>query len=130
MYVFCMTLPYGMVVAVGGLIGYAKAGSLMSLLAGGGSGLCALLCGYRELRAYGDAKAGRKSQEYYRGVAFSSTSVAAAVASVLAFTMGKRYLASGKFMPGGLIASLSAANALFCAYRLYSPAPAPQKENK
>jgi len=39
-----LTAAYGLIALVGGLIGYLKAGSVASLIAGGGSGLLLLVC--------------------------------------------------------------------------------------
>lgn len=39
-----LTAAYGLIALVGGLIGFLKAGSLASLIAGGGSGLLLLAC--------------------------------------------------------------------------------------
>jgi uncharacterized membrane protein (UPF0136 family) len=39
-----LTAAYGLIALVGGLIGYLKAGSIASLIAGGGSGLLLLVC--------------------------------------------------------------------------------------
>jgi uncharacterized membrane protein (UPF0136 family) len=49
---FCLTLPYGGTVLLGGIIGFLTKGSKASLFAGGGSG--ALLCflGYSSLQEY------------------------------------------------------------------------------
>jgi uncharacterized membrane protein (UPF0136 family) len=39
-----LTFAYGLVAAIGGTIGYVKAGSVASLIAGGGSGVLLLIC--------------------------------------------------------------------------------------
>ncbi len=39
-----LIFAYGLVAAVGGTIGYVKAGSVASLVAGGGSGVLLLIC--------------------------------------------------------------------------------------
>jgi uncharacterized membrane protein (UPF0136 family) len=39
-----LTFAYGLIAAIGGTIGYIKAGSVASLVAGGGSGVLLLIC--------------------------------------------------------------------------------------
>ena len=58
MHDFCFTIPYGMVVLAGGLVGFAKKGSTASLAGGVGSGLLLLLAGFVSLKAF---EKGRKS---------------------------------------------------------------------
>ena len=52
MHDFCFTIPYGLVVLVGGLIGYAKKASLASLGGGAAAGLLFILAGYLSLKAF------------------------------------------------------------------------------
>jgi len=52
MHDFCFTIPYGVVVLVGGLVGYWKKGSTASLAGGVGSGLLLLLAGFVSLKAF------------------------------------------------------------------------------
>ena len=46
------TLIYGIVSLVGGLIGYFKAGSKVSLISGGISGILLLVCSYFQAQGY------------------------------------------------------------------------------
>ncbi|XP_072016061.1 transmembrane protein 14C-like [Amphiura filiformis] len=80
---------YAAVVAVGGVIGYVKAGSVMSLGAG-------LLFG--ALAAMGASHASSNPGNCHLILGASLT---------LTCVMGYRFMGSGKFMPAGLVALLS-----------------------
>ncbi|XP_068215433.1 transmembrane protein 14C isoform X1 [Palaemon carinicauda] len=82
---------YASAVALGGIIGYVKAGSVPSLGAG-------LLFG--SVLGYGAYQLSANPSNYYLTLGTST---------VLGGMMGMRYLNSGKFMPPGLIAVLSLA---------------------
>ena len=79
---------YGSLLIVGGSIGFVKAGSKMSLLAGGGSGL---LCLFLSTKL--------KEKNFL---------VAAQVITLLLFLgMLSRAVKAGKFMPAGMVSLLS-----------------------
>ncbi|BEI93932.1 uncharacterized protein CcaverHIS019_0603910 [Cutaneotrichosporon cavernicola] len=80
---------YASLVTAGGLMGFIKRGSVASLVAGGGSGLIAGWGAYRVSHNPKDVR------------------VSLAVAVILTLLMGKRFIASGKFMPAGLVTALS-----------------------
>ena len=52
MHDFCFTIPYGLVLVGGGIVGYAKKGSLASLGGGLGTGFVLILAGYLSLKAF------------------------------------------------------------------------------
>jgi uncharacterized membrane protein (UPF0136 family) len=52
MHDFCFTIPYGLALLAGGLLGYLRRGSTASLAGGAGSGLLLLLAGYLSLQAF------------------------------------------------------------------------------
>lgn len=81
---------YALSVTAGGIMGYVKAGSAPSLLAG---------LAFGSLLGYGAYQTSIDEKNYY----FSF-----AVSTVLGMLMGYRFYNSGKFMPAGLIASMSA----------------------
>eukprot|EP00004_Rigifila_ramosa_P008792 TRINITY_DN20150_c0_g1_i1.p2 TRINITY_DN20150_c0_g1~~TRINITY_DN20150_c0_g1_i1.p2 ORF type:complete len:105 (+),score=20.45 TRINITY_DN20150_c0_g1_i1:34-315(+) len=85
-----VTYAFAGCVAAGGAVGYLKSGSAVSGIAGVGFG--AVLA----------ATAG-------------SPLATAALSGVLAAVMGNRFLATGKFMPPGLVAIMSAA---MCGFAL------------
>ncbi|CAG8558103.1 5755_t:CDS:2, partial [Ambispora gerdemannii] len=79
---------YATAIAVGGIIGYLKAGSTPSLVAGLSFGGAA---GYAAYRVSLNPK---------------NSGLALIVSSALLVVMGVRFAKSGKFMPAGLIATL------------------------
>ncbi|CAD5179110.1 unnamed protein product [Musa acuminata subsp. malaccensis] len=95
MHDFCFTIPYGLLVLVGGIVGYARRGSTASLAGGAGSGLVLLLAGFVSLKAF------EKRRNSY--LAFGLETVCALA---LTFVMGKRYLETSKIMPAGVVAVL------------------------
>lgn len=56
MHDFCFTIPYGLILGVGGLIGYLRKGSTSSLAGGLGIGFLLILAGYISLKAFGRKK--------------------------------------------------------------------------
>ena len=91
---------YGLLLAAGGIVGYARAGSVPSLVAGVASGAVVSLAASRWVKSLYSA--------------------------VLAVVMGRRWLGGGKFMPAGLVAVLGAAMCLYNAARKSTkPAPPP-----
>lgn len=95
---------YGVLLILGGLIGYAKAGSLPSLVAGVVCGVIALFLGARYTWHY-------------------APYVALVLALFLIFIMGRRYARTRKAMPSLLIVVLSALVALVQVYNLLTIGP-------
>lgn len=85
-----LILVYALLVAIGGIIGYVKAKSNQSLLSGLGSGVALAVAWYVSL------------QNPTIGLA-----LAAVIALALLVVFALRLRKTGKFMPAGLLASLS-----------------------
>ena len=117
MYSFCITLPYSGVLAVGGVVGYVKAGSVPSLVAGLGLGGALGLLGYGELNEFKKTKAVSKKW----------TILALVISSGMTIAMGLK-CAKGKGHTGpAIFASTSGLSSLFYAYRLAVPVKAKTK---
>ncbi len=101
---FALLYVYGVILIVGGVIGYAKAKSVPSLVAGGVSGLIAIFIGYRYPWHY-------------------APEAALILSLVLLIIMGRRYLKTGKFMPALLVVILSIIVAIAQIYVLLVPGP-------
>ena len=111
---FCLTLPYGFIVAFGGLIGFLSKGSFMSLLAGGGSGALLVHTGFQSLGAYKQSQDGGAP---YEPTPFTKQSLV--VALILAAVMAKRFYSDGApFMPAGLVFYMSAGMSAFYLLKL------------
>ncbi|XP_038987791.1 protein FATTY ACID EXPORT 5-like isoform X1 [Phoenix dactylifera] len=95
MHDFCFTIPYGLLILVGGLVGYARRGSTASLAGGAGSGLLLLLAGFVSLKAF--------EKRRNSSLALILETVCALI---LAYVMGQRYLETFKIMPAGVVAAL------------------------
>eukprot|EP00898_Chlorokybus_atmophyticus_P007733 jgi/Chlat1/7961/Chrsp69S07391 len=115
---FCLTIPYGFIVAIGGLAGFIAKRSMASLAAGGGSGLLLWLLGSLSLKAW---QAGRSSLPY--------TVAAQVIACALTYIMGTRWRAGGKFFPAGFVAIFSGLMVLFYAYNMLAGGN-PKKKRK
>uniref|UniRef100_A0A023G641 Putative conserved plasma membrane protein n=1 Tax=Amblyomma triste TaxID=251400 RepID=A0A023G641_AMBTT len=94
---------YGFTVALGGVIGFVKAGSIVSLTAGLVFGALALVGAYQT---------SQDPHNYYLSLA---------VSGLLAGLMGYRFVKSSKMMPAGLVAILSIAMCCRILCRAFSP---------
>jgi uncharacterized membrane protein (UPF0136 family) len=93
---------YGVLLIVGGLMGYLKARSLPSLIAGLVCGVIIIIVGLNY-------------------TSYDAPYVALLVALVLIFLMGRRYLVTRKAMPALLIVILSVIVAIVQVYILLGP---------
>ncbi|KAM7492697.1 hypothetical protein LguiA_035618 [Lonicera macranthoides] len=107
MHDFCFTIPYGLVMICGGIIGYAKKGSTASLAGGLGTGLLLILAGYLSLNAF------HKRKNSYLALILET-----ACAATLTWVMGQRYAQTSKIMPAGVIAGISVLMTLFYIYKI------------
>ncbi|KAK6132886.1 hypothetical protein DH2020_008671 [Rehmannia glutinosa] len=107
MHDFCFTIPYGLLLVCGGVIGYAKKGSTASLGGGVGTGLLLVLAGYLSLQAYH-----KRKNSYFALI------LELAIAAMLTFVMGQRYMQTGKIMPAGVVAGISVLMAGFYLYKI------------
>ncbi|GLT59394.1 hypothetical protein SLA2020_322150 [Shorea laevis] len=107
MHDFCFTIPYGLILVVGGIIGYLRKGSMASLAGGGGAGLVLLLAGYLSLKAF------EKRKNSYFALILETV-----CAVVLTWVMGQRYHQTAKIMPAGILAGISALMTGFYVYKL------------
>ncbi|XHX79092.1 MAG: TMEM14 family protein [Stenomitos frigidus ULC029] len=99
-----LILVYALLVAIGGVIGYVKAKSQQSLLSGLGSGVALAIAWYISL------------QNPTAGLA-----LAAVIALALLVVFALRFRATGKFMPGGLLAVLSLIMTVLFVTALFLP---------
>ena len=90
---------YGILLIIGGLMGYVKTKSVPSLIAGVGCGVIALLLGYRYAWHF-------------------APDAALVLSLLLIFLMGRRYLRTRKAMPALVIVVLSVVVALVQVYVL------------
>ncbi|KAL9232341.1 hypothetical protein vseg_007465 [Gypsophila vaccaria] len=107
MHDFCFTIPYGFVLVLGGLIGFAKKGSLVSLAGGSGAGLLLVFAGYLSLHSF------KKNKNSI--FAFILETV---TATILTYVMGQRYMETSKIMPAGIVAAISAFMTAFYVYKV------------
>ncbi|GAA0183406.1 hypothetical protein LIER_42400 [Lithospermum erythrorhizon] len=107
MHDFCFTIPYGVIMMTGGIIGYAKKGSTASLAGGLGTGMVLILAGYLSLQAF-----------HKRNNSYFASFLQTVCAAVLTWVMSQRYLRTSKIMPAGLVAGISAVMTAFYLYKL------------
>jgi uncharacterized membrane protein (UPF0136 family) len=97
-----VTWVFGGLVILGGVIGYAKAKSKTSLISGLAFGVLLLLFGYAI------AEGRRIGLQAGTGISLA-----------LAIIMGRRFLATKKFMPAGLVAILGVVVAVVLGMELF-----------
>ena len=81
---------YGVIMILGGIMGFVKVGSKASLISGVGMGLALLASGFGVWRGSAD-----------------SLVVALVIAALLMVIFAIRYVKTRRFMPGGMLAILS-----------------------
>ena len=116
MYDFCFTYPYAVLLALGGLIGYATKGSTGSLGGGVGSGAVLYLLAHISLRYY---RAGKLWK--------TGTFLSLVVSVVLTVFMSSRYQRNRKVFPAGVFSILCGAMSLFYVWSLFL-GPQPKKK--
>jgi len=95
-----LSFAFAGIVACGGIIGFIKAGSTVSL----GMGLA-----FGGIAAFGAMQTSKDPKNVWI-ILFTSL--------ILAGVMGSRFVKSGKFMPAGLVATLSLLQAARMGYRI------------
>nr|CCA28023.1 conserved hypothetical protein [Albugo laibachii Nc14] len=108
MYDFCLTIPYGVMLGVGGLVGFASSGSFMSGIFGIGSGAALTTIGYLSYQNFV-----RKST-----VPKIWPSISCVISTALTGILGYRYLLTNKFFPAGFITFTSAGMTAFYIHLL------------
>ena len=119
MYDFCFTYPYAVLLALGGLIGYATKGSTGSLGGGVGSGVVLYLLAHISLRYYHAGKLWK-----------TGTFLSLAVSVALTVVMALRYQESGKLFPAGVFTVLCGSMSLFYVWSLFLGPQPKKKTNK
>ncbi|XAR56678.1 hypothetical protein NMG60_11037248 [Bertholletia excelsa] len=107
MHDFCFTIPYGLLLVFGGVVGFASKGSPASLAGGVGTGLLLVLAGYLSLKAFG------KRKNSYLALILETV-----CAAMLTWIMGQRYTQTSKIMPTGVVAGISALMTGFYLYKI------------
>ncbi|KAL9441557.1 hypothetical protein AB3S75_020120 [Citrus x aurantiifolia] len=107
MHDFCFTIPYGLILIGGGIVGFAKKGSTASLAGGVGTGLLLVSAGYLSLKAFE-----KKKNSYFAIV------IETVCAAVLTVVMAQRYMETSKIMPAGIVAGISALMTGFYLYKI------------
>jgi len=110
----CLTIPYGAILALGGLLGLLLRGSVESFVVGAGLGSLLMFIGWQSYQDYEE----NKRKQMFKSPGYSYTVVSALLTLVVALIMGDRYAASGKFMPAGLVLGLSVLMLAFYAWKL------------
>jgi uncharacterized membrane protein (UPF0136 family) len=103
---------YGALILLGGIVGFIKAKSKPSLIAGGISGAVLLACGWA---VWNDSEGARDFGLWF----------AVALAIILMMFFAARFMKSKKIMPAGLMAGLSFAALVMLVVRVISSGSRP-----
>jgi len=111
-----VTIPYGIFLAFGGLVGFLVSGSVGSLLFGGGTGGVLAGVGYLSWKDYKE----NSEQNKFKSATYSYCVISLLIAVVVTLVMGERFLETGKVMPPGLVAFVSLLMSAFYVWKLSS----------
>jgi uncharacterized membrane protein (UPF0136 family) len=111
-----VTIPYGGFLAVGGLIGFLISQSIGSLLFGGLTGGALVFIGILGKKDYEE----NSKQNQFKSATYSYCVVSFVISLLVTLVMGDRFMQTGKVMPPGLVAFVSAAMTAFYAWKLSS----------
>ena len=111
-----VSIPYGIFLALGGLVGFLVSGSVGSLLFGGTTGGILTGLGYLSYKDYKE----NAEQNQFKSATYSYCVISLLVAVVVTLVMGERFIETGKVMPPGVVAFVSSVMSAFYVWKLSS----------
>ena len=111
-----VTIPYGVFLCLGGLIGFLKTGSVASITFASLTGGALLLLGFLSRRDFLE----NEEQNQFQSATYSYCVLSLLIATVVTLVMGDRFIKSGNFMPPGMVAIVSLGMCIFYLYKLNS----------
>mmetsp|Transcript_2714 Transcript_2714/g.4060 ORF Transcript_2714/g.4060 Transcript_2714/m.4060 type:complete len:134 (-) Transcript_2714:41-442(-) len=115
MYDFCLTLPYGAILMLGGLIGLMK-GSFVSGVSGGGIGFALVATGWLSYQEWAENK--NATEKRFRSPTYAYVVVGFLLTMIMTFLMGERYMETQEMFPSGYVAAMSVGMLAFYSYKL------------
>mmetsp|Transcript_20210 Transcript_20210/g.35925 ORF Transcript_20210/g.35925 Transcript_20210/m.35925 type:complete len:134 (+) Transcript_20210:174-575(+) len=115
MYDFCLTIPYGALLLVGGLMGLAN-GSIASALSGGVIGALLVALGWYSWQEWKENA--NATDKRFRSPTYAYVVVAAVLTLIVTFMMGERYMETEAMFPAGYVTIISAGMLVFYCYKL------------
>lgn len=110
------TIAYGGFLAFGGLVGFLVSGSVGSLLFGSVCGGALAFVGYLSMKDFEE----NTKQKQFKSATYSYGVISFVISLLVTLVMGDRYMETGKIMPPGLVALVSACMTGFYAFKLSS----------
>jgi hypothetical protein len=129
---FCLTIPYGGILMLGGLVGLLVSGSVASGVTGLGLGGALTGIGWMSYvrpspRPGGRLTAQALQQDYldnkskkFKSANYSFTVVSLILTVIVLLVMGDRYQETQKMFPAGIVSALSFFMVVFYLYKLSS----------
>src|SRR4051812_10623397 len=111
-----VSIPYGSLLCVGGLIGFIISGSVASVAFGGITGALLIFFGLSSKKDYEENASGKQ----FKSATYSYSIGSLAISTLVFLVMGDRFLETQSIMPAGVISVISLACCLFYSYKLTS----------
>jgi hypothetical protein len=116
MHDFCLTLPYGVLLLIGGLAGLAK-GSVSSALVGCGVGSAQLAVGWLSYQEWQENSTGKEKR--FRSPTYAYTIVSSVLTLIVTFLMFERWQENpDKLFPAGYVFFASVGLLVFYVYQI------------